>query len=383
MISTTVFAILLAQGPSADLGGKSEIIVPATRVGNYFFVEAKINGQSLQLIVDSGAGLNVLTRAAADKLKVTGGIDVQANGIGKDTTPAKIVTIPEFSLSGATLRNEQFVVIDMPEVLRCDGLVGYSFLKHFATTFDYDKNEMRVADAKTFKPKAGTVASELKIHSNHPNVKAKIDGIEGWVVLDTGNNSSGTILKWLADKQGLGTKWKALPSTIVGRGVGGWVMGQPAITPEFDLAGVKAPSGNFTIDNSGAGAFADKDILANIGAEYLRRFTFTLDYPNKKAYFEPSAAYTNPFKVNRSGIRLDSVKGKFVVLSVIKDSAGDEAGVKTGDQVLSVGGNPVHETHPLLVSEPFNGPEGTRVELVLERDGKKMSVTVVLKDMLK
>lgn len=100
MISTTVFAILLAQGPSADLGGKSEIVVPATRVGNYFFVEAKINGQSLQLIVDSGAGLNVLTRAAADKLKITGGIDVQANGIGKDTTPAKIVTIPNSAFQG-------------------------------------------------------------------------------------------------------------------------------------------------------------------------------------------------------------------------------------------------------------------------------------------
>lgn len=383
LIAATVFAHLAMQEPTSDLGGKLEVTVPAKRVGNYFFVKGKIKGQELNLVVDSGAGLCVLTQKSAAKLNIVGGIPVQASGIGKNATPARIVTVPELNLNGALIKNEQFVVIDLPEILQCDGLVGYSFLKHFATTFDYDKNELRVADAKLFKPAAGAAASELKIHSNHPNVKATIGGKSGWVVLDTGNNSSGTVLKWLSDEQGLAKKWKSLPPTIVGRGVGGFVSGQPAITPAFDFAGVEAPSGNITLDLSGVGAFADKEIMANIGAEYLRRFIFTLDYPNKKAYFSKSKAFGAPFKFNRAGLRADFIDGTTKVVSLMSGGAAELAGVKVGEEVLAINGKPITEIHPLEISEPFNLTAGTKVTLKLRSKEGEREVSFVLIDLFK
>ena len=370
-----------AVPPSFDLGGKPSIMLQADRVGNYLFVNGLVNGQPVRLAVDSGAGLNVLTWEAAKRLGIEGGVETRANGAGTASQKAKIVTLSEFSVGGVTVKNDAAVVVDLPSQLQVDGLVGYSFLRHFATTFDYDNNQLIVHDPASFQPPKSATPSKMRIQSNHPHVTGTMDGVEGWFVLDTGNNGSATVYKWFAEQQQLDHKWKTGAARVAGKGVGGFVMGRRSEAPKFVLAQKTSAAGRLTLDLSGAGAFADKTVIANIGAEHLRRFRFTLDYPHKQAYFEPSMAYSDVFREDRSGIRADFVDGKQVVIDVQKNSPAGRAGIKVGDVLLAINGKPMSEQHPIAAVTAFQAAPGTNVKVQFQSKGETRELELTLEDL--
>lgn len=384
---TPTFALALLsltqQQIEASLSSKDQVVIPAERVGNYLRVNAVVNGKPLRLIVDTGAGLNVLTWEAAERIGIQGGQAVNATGAGSNPTQAKMVTVNEFRLGDATVKGDAAVVLALPGILKCDGLVGYSFLRHFATTFDYDNNTLTVRKSGTYKPQSGEVPGRLRVRNNHPQVTGQIAGETGWMVIDTGNNGTTNILKWLVTKEGLVKKWPTSSERIVGKGVGGNIKGYVSIAPEFDISGVSMPKGQVTLDSSGVGAFADPDILANVGAEHLRRFRMTLDYIAGQAYFGKSKAYSSPLVVDRSGVRVDFVNGKHTVVGVVDGSPADKAGIKEGDFVLEIDGKSATSVEPMLFASSLRGPAGTLVRIKIDRAGKAMDVSLKLEDMVK
>jgi hypothetical protein len=378
-----LFLSILQPQIEAKLPPSGEATISAERIGNYLKVNAIVNGKSLRLIVDSGAGLNVLTIEAAKIAGIEGGQAIQATGGGSGVTQARIVTVKEFRLGDATVNGDTAVVLELPKVLNCDGLVGYSFLRHFATTFDYDTNTLTVRKSGSYKPSPGEVEGKLRIRNNHPQVTGQIAGVSGWMLIDTGNNGTTSILKWLVDKGDLVKSWPVSDEYIVGKGIGGQIKGYAAISPEFQMSGVSIPMGQVTLDSSGVGAFADKDILANVGAEHIRRFRMTLDYVAQKAYFGKSKAYNSPLQVDRSGLRVESMLSKEVVVGVVTGSPGDHAGVKVGDLVLEIDGKKSGEVEPLLFAYNLRQPAGTLVRLKISRDGRTFDTSFKLEDIVK
>jgi serine protease Do len=77
------------------------------------------------------------------------------------------------------------------------------------------------------------------------------------------------------------------------------------------------------------------------------------------------------------GLGLDKAKG-VLVQNVIKGGAGDEAGVKTGDVILSVDGKEVNAANQLQTIIGSHKP-GEQVTLSIFRDGKTINVPVKLK----
>lgn len=381
-IGVALFSILQPQ-IEAKLPPNGVAIIPAERVGNYLRVNAVVNGKSLRLIVDSGAGLNVLTNEAAKIAGIEGGQAIQASGAGSGVTQARIVTVKEFRVGNVIVKGDAAVVLELPKVLNCDGLVGYSFLRHFATTFDYDANTITIRNSGEYKPSSGEVEGKLRVRNNHPQVMGRIAGESGWMVIDTGNNGTTSILKWLVDKANLVKTWPVSDEYIVGKGTGGQIKGYAAISPGFDISGVSIPKGQVTLDSSGVGAFADKDILANIGAEHLRRFRMTLDYAAQKAYFGKSKAYDSPLQVDRSGLRIDSMLTKQIVVGVVKGSPGDLAGVKVGDTVLEINGKKTDEVEPMLFSIDLRQRAGSLVRLKVSREGRVLEASFKLEDLIK
>ena len=203
------------------------------------------------------------------------------------------------------------------------------------------------------------------------------------MLIDTGNNGTTSILKWLVDKGNLVKSWPVSDEYIVGKGTGGQIKGYAAISPGFDISGVSIPKGQVTLDSSGVGAFADKDTLANVGAEHIRRFRMTLDYVAQKAYFGKSKAYDSPLRVDRSGLRIDFMDRKEIVVSVVKGSPGDLAGIKVGDHVLEIDGKKVEDVEPMLFANNLRQPAGTLVRLKIGRDGRTFDASFKLEDLVK
>lgn len=77
------------------------------------------------------------------------------------------------------------------------------------------------------------------------------------------------------------------------------------------------------------------------------------------------------------GLGLDKAKG-VLVMNVLKGGAGDEAGVKTGDIILSVDGKEVNASNQLQTVIGSHKP-GESVTLSIFRDGKTISLPVKLK----
>ena len=77
------------------------------------------------------------------------------------------------------------------------------------------------------------------------------------------------------------------------------------------------------------------------------------------------------------GLGLDKAKG-VLVQNVLKGGAGDEAGVKTGDVILSVDGKEVNAANQLQTIIGSHKP-GEQVTLSIFRDGKTISIPVKLK----
>jgi serine protease Do len=77
------------------------------------------------------------------------------------------------------------------------------------------------------------------------------------------------------------------------------------------------------------------------------------------------------------GLGLEKAKG-VLIQNVIKGGAGDDAGLKTGDVILSVDGKEVNAANQLQTVIGSKRP-GETAQLVIFRDGKSMDVSVKLK----
>lgn len=71
------------------------------------------------------------------------------------------------------------------------------------------------------------------------------------------------------------------------------------------------------------------------------------------------------------GVQLEPRGDEVVVTSPIEGSPAEEAGVETGDVILAVDGKEVRDENVSGIASRVKGPEGTRVELTVLRDGDR------------
>jgi carboxyl-terminal processing protease len=97
-------------------------------------------------------------------------------------------------------------------------------------------------------------------------------------------------------------------------------------------------------------------------------------------YVSPAeAALDRDRRAGRGGIgaAIGLLRGGFVVQDVIDDGPAANAGVRIGDRLLEVDGNPTQDTDLTAVNRMLAGPSGTAVRLTLRgRDGRRRSVDI-------
>lgn len=373
-------SLVLAMPQQGTLPGDKLTKVQAKVVGPYFLVDVMVNGKPAKFVVDSGAGLTVLNPDAADRLGIKDGVPIKANGAGAKTVDAKLVRFKTISMGGVEVTNDQAVVLELPEILQCDGLIGYSFLRHFATTFDYDKQTLTFGPSGKHQVLADEREMEMMLDANIPILPGSLDGIKGWYNIDTGANQALTVHRPFIDANKLEQKYPNRRKMIVGKGVGGFAYGDKATIKSFELGGFEFKSVQSSFAGVEGGILSKNKSIGNVGADVLRKFIMTLDYPAKKAYLRMSPLYKEPLRVDRAGIFADYQSGKFVVVEVAKGSPGEKSGLKVGDVLTSLNGVSVAKSHPLEFGKGLRGAAGTKVKVEYLREGKPGTTQVVLAD---
>ncbi|MGC4044941.1 MAG: aspartyl protease family protein [Armatimonas sp.] len=332
--------------------------------------------EPLRLILDTGAGVNVLTPEAAARLglKLT---DAPFAVSGATVTKAKVCQVPKLSLGSINLAGS-FVVLPLPAALNCDGILGGPFFEKFMVTIDSFRNKLSLAPPKS-KKLTGPVLP-LRLVGGIPQVYGSVEGISGWFRMDTGADDVLTLFPGFVERHKLRDKFPKRIETVVGRGVGGLLTGELVKVSRLTLG--PHTLGDFVADLSTQteGTFADRDSAGNLGNALLRRFILTLDYQGKKVQLLRAPGFGEPFPTNRAGLGVDYESGKASVLAVLPDSPAADAKLQPGDVVLTIDGEAVT---PTRMRAALRQRAGITVRLTVQRGTEPPSeVALVLRDLL-
>lgn len=81
------------------------------------------------------------------------------------------------------------------------------------------------------------------------------------------------------------------------------------------------------------------------------------------------------------GIEISSENGQLTVVSPIEDTPAFKAGLKAGDLILAVDGQPTQEMSTQEAVSRIRGPKGSEVELlILHREAKAPSTVKIVRD---
>lgn len=362
----------------------TSVTVPITLHGVHIFVSATIQDKPVTLVLDTGAGANVLTPQAAARLQLTPGKGrASVTGAGGNGPSVSLVKIPTLGIGTSRLTDQSAYLIPLPDALPCDGLLGTPFLESWVVTIDYEHSRMILTPRQAFVPPPHASVLPMRFQKNTPHIEGTVDGYSGWFQIDTGAGDAVTLFTPFVEKNHLRGKYTPSLRMATGRGVGGVLYGDVVRLSELVLGDFHLRKPVAELSRQKQGVFAEKEVAGNLGGEVWQRFTLTLDYANKKVYLSPDRQYDAPFVGNRSGLGIDDEQGTYVVRSVLPKSPGEEAGVKVGESVLAINGVPMAQIKPWDVRDLLRGDPGTQLRLRLRSSGKAArDVTLTLRDLL-
>lgn len=341
--------------------------IPIELAGNEIFLRARVNGsEPLWFALDTGAGGSVVNTATAEALGLKLEGSHRARGAAGHA-PSAIVRGVRLDIGGARLEDLSVQTIALTSIEnamghKMDGILGSEFFRRYVVELDYEKLLVNVYEPAGFEYKGGGESLPLTFELNHPYVSAKVampgrEPVEGRFVLDTGSNFPLILLdSFVREKRLNESNAKTLKTT--GRGVGGEVAMPVGRTGRLLL-------GSYSLENPvtsfpQSGWFAREGAAGNIGGAILRRFKVTFDYSRSRMVLEPNKRFDEPFEYDMSGLQVvtDSPSFKTVtVLRILPDSPAAEAGLRQGDEIVSIGGRPVAELKLATLREMLRQPD--------------------------
>jgi C-terminal processing protease CtpA/Prc len=129
---------------------------------------------------------------------------------------------------------------------------------------------------------------------------------------------------------------------------------------------------------------AGNTIAGNIGGGVLKRFVVTLDYAHNRMYLKPvTQAVADLDTFDRSGMWINNTDGGYTVVDVTKDGPSDQAGLKVGDEIVSVDGKPATGIPLYEMRERLrNEAPGTVVHFTVKRGSETKDIAVTLRDLI-
>ena len=258
--------------------------VPFTTDGGLVRIAGTVDGQPTPMLVDLGAGLDVLSqRVGSRTVDVTGKyVTLSLNGQRVDLPIGNVVSI---ALGEFQVDNHVAGVWKGLDGSGADGLISATAFRNVTATFDYRARELSIEDAVTFADRK-RFATRVPLFLQDElgialAVFARFDfgnGQSGLCVVDTGLPGI-SIDRRFAAKLGVDLTRPGLPrtSTRYGEGIS-------ATIPQVALA--DAPDSAIARPTV---VFQNLVYDCNVGNEFWDGKIFTLDIPQRVMYVAPPA----------------------------------------------------------------------------------------------
>lgn len=362
---------------TASAGGL-HVTVPAE--GGLIF-QMKVDGQGpYSTVFDTGA-VNVMSANFAQQLGLR--IDEKTMDFGAigGGVKARTVHVDTLTVGELNIRNQTFYVLDIPsDAGTPQMLVGWEFMQMFAVEMDSRRNQITFFEGTHFRYQGKGKAVPIFLHTdgNGIDVDAKVDGIQGRFLVDSGNQIGTFLSSVFVSKNNLVQKLNARYRGYNGRGFGGdspsaWYVRLHSF--QVGKLKIKSPVTRLqTASDSYNGKLA-----GNIGQDILDRFIVTVDCKHAVMYLEKTPFWNQPTGFNRTGMLVDYNHDSDEIKTVFPGGPAEAAGLRQGDRILTVNGTkPADDPNDPL----FKQPVGTVLHLQVQRGEMSQAYDVVLRDLL-
>lgn len=384
----------MASPPKVELpAGGTEL--PMLSFGGRPVVELMIGGKGpYRFILDSGAGQNLVDTGFAKEagLPEVGRTTVQSPVADKAVEVAQ-VSMDEVRLGEILIHGMRASTMDLASYFGPDGphgvLSAYTF-RGSLLVYDYPGKTIAIRPGK-LPPADGRRVFEWGEHDGLPTVPLEVAGTVIPTHLDTGSPSTFTLP---------GRYMKSLPlaSDPVVRGKARLVDTEVTLYAA-PLAGT-VRLGEYAFENPQI-VFGDRFPAGNIGHGIMQHLRVTFDLEHRRVKLDgdplalaasvaggPAGAAAGPVRIMRKaptggqrkryGLAVIPKGGEALVVDFVEPgSPAEAAGVKAGDRIVEVNGEPARGMDQARLALLFHSSPLT---LVIERDGKRRTLEMRLPD---
>ncbi|WP_185156056.1 aspartyl protease family protein [Fulvivirga kasyanovii] len=384
-----------------ELNDQKRVNIPFEIYNNLIVVPVVLNNQlPLRFILDTGVRTTILTeKSFSDILNLPYSRKYTISGLGGErVVDAYVTNNVSLSLPGVTGKGHAMLVLaeDYLELrnylgTEVHGILGYEIFSRFIVTINYDKKVLTLTTPEYFKKRRRFQAVPIKVEDTKPYVMGHItynsgEHLDVKLLIDTGA-SHGLLLDKSSDPQ------IVLPekhiSTSLGRGLGGLLEGEMARLKYFHLGEAcwqnilaTFPDSNSFLDSlKTVGTFRN----GSIGGEILSRFTVVINFPEEKVYLKKGKSFKKDFTYNLSGLVVKAIGSRlntYEITEVRKGSAGEKAGFKKGDILVSINSIDASRLKLNNITSFLNAKENKKLKLTVLRDGVKITQSFRLKSQI-
>ena len=434
--------LVFSQGSFRLPDGDKRDKISFKLVNNLVVIPVEVNGTTLSFLLDTGVKSTIIfSLEKQDSVMLRNTEPINLRGLGNGGVLKGLKSENNFLKIGEAVSEDHTIYVIFESSLNLssrmgipiNGIVGLDFFKNFIVKTNYRSKKIKFYKPENYSYRECRKCDVFDLHFYKD--KPYIDFVVGLnnatkeetvtLLLDSGSSDA----VWLFDPKGFLTEApKNYFEDFLGLGLSGHIYGRRSrlkkvIAGDFELEDVNVAFPNKEAIDS-LGLYIERD--GSLGGDFLKRFTVTMDYPNKKVMLRRNGNFNDPFHYNMSGLTLEhdgvevykensvqtsinqraenSVSGfanrvnsstfnsflrteillvpRYVVAEIRKNSIADKSGILIGDEILEINGKPAHEYKLYNLSALFSSEEGKKIDLKIKRNQRIFDVRFKLEKVL-
>jgi hypothetical protein len=426
------FQLFKAQSGFQFTNSKSKITIPFKFVSNLIIVPIEVNGVKLNFLLDTGVSETILfSLDETNEIKFENIEKVKFRGLGKSEPFEGLKSTKNILSSNSyfDVNHTIYVVLDQDINISSqvgfpiNGVIGYHFFKNYPIEINYKTNKIIVRQKVIEKNLKNFDKFPISIEENKPYVNALITfdsnkELNSKLLIDTGNSTS----VWLFKEENNAIELPKLGFIdFLGRGFSGNIYGFRGRLKSFKLNKFDFSNPLIAFPDSTATKDLElvKDRVGSIGNEIMKRFTTIYDYNNNTLYLKKNGNFKLPFNFNMSGVELQhdglqwvqvvkdnstlkntvsfekggenvsrelkytfTLKSKYSIMSIRKDSPADVVGLKEGDVIVKINGYNAYVFTLEEINDILKSKEGRTIVFEINRNGTILTFKINLKSII-
>jgi hypothetical protein len=359
------------------------------------------NTLPLKFIVDTGVRTAILTeKIYSDILNLSYSRKYTISGAGgQKLVDAYLTNNVTFDMPGVHGQGHSMLVLDQDYLelknsmgTEVHGILGYELFSRFVVTVNYETKRLILERPDKFEPRKSFQVLPITVEDTKPFIRVPLamnDSAKLIAKLLVDSGASHGIFLEIDSDSAVQVPKKNIDA-VLGRGLGGIIIGKIGRVKQLSLGGYQLPNliANFPIDYIPKDSTQEnnkKHRNGSIGGDLLSRFTVVFDFPHEKIYLKKNGSFNKKFYYNLSGLTIRAKGARlrdFEISDVRKDTNAEKCGLQAGDRLLIVNGIDLSELELNNVNLLFKRKPGKKIKLLIMRNGEKLKKEFVLESQI-